>query len=377
MPPTEDIPTVPTTRRNAGAAADPEGSRASRRLWRAGRTAWALLGLLAVLIAIGYAASRVSLLVTAVVLALFPATLLVPVATWLKQRGVPAALSSIGTILAGVLVITGVIGGLVPIIARQLPDLIQAAGEGIGDLQRFLEQDFGVEIGGVSDLLDRAREMAPEAGDAASTALTAAVAAFETVAGILLLFVVLFFYLKDGRRITDGILSLAPEHLRGHGAALAERSWNTLGSYFRGQLLVALVDAVLIGIGLLILGIPLALPLAVLIFFGGMFPVVGAVTTGTLAVLVALAAEGLDAGLIVLAIVVGVQQLESNVLEPVILGRAIHVHPLVVLLTITAGALLMGVLGAFLAVPVAAVVANIVEYLREQNGAGESDASTT
>jgi putative heme transporter len=313
--------------------------------------------------------------VVPLVLALFPATLLVPVAGWLKERGVPAALASIATIVAGILVIAGIIAGLVPLVAAQVPDLVEAAGDGIGDLRQTLEEDFGVEIGGLSELMQQAQEAAPEVGEIAGSALAGAVVAFETVAGVLLMFVVLFFYLKDGWRLTEGVISLAPAHLRGHAFALAERSWSTLGAYFRGQLLVALVDAVLIGLGLLILGVPLALPLAVLIFFGGLFPVIGAVVTGALAVLVALAFEGLVVALIVLGIVLVVQQLESNVLEPIILGRAIHLHPLVVLASITSGALLLGVLGAFLAVPVAAIVAGVVDYVREQGEEEPAEAA--
>ncbi len=337
-----------------------------RRLWRVGRAAWAFVGVVAALAVVGYAVSLVSVLVIPLILALFPATLLVPVAAWLKRRGLPAAVASLVSILAGILLIVAVIGGLVPLVAAEAPDLIEAAGEGIGELQEVLEDDFGVEIGGVSDLMEQAQEMAPDAGDMAGDAVEAATTAVETVIGTLLLFVFMFFYLKDGRRLADGLLSFAPDHVTPHAEALAQRSWGTLGSYFRGQLLVAFVDAVLIGIGLLVLGVPLAIPLAVLIFFGGLFPVVGAVVTGALAVLVALADQGLVVGAIVLGLVLVVQQLESNVLEPLILGRAIHLHPLVILLAITAGSLLIGILGAFLAVPVAAVVANIVEYVREQ-----------
>jgi putative heme transporter len=127
----------------------------------------------------------------------------------------------------------------------------------------------------------------------------------------------------------------------------------------------------------LILGVPLALPLAVLVFFGGLFPIVGAVVTGALAVLVALADQGLTVALIVAGLVLAVQQLESNVLEPVILGRAIHLHPIVVLTSITAGATLIGILGAFLAVPVAAVISEIVDELRsggDDGGAEDGDA---
>jgi hypothetical protein len=136
---------------------------------------------------------------------------------------------------------------------------------------------------------------------------------------------------------------------------VGEQAWLTLGAFFRGQLLIALVDAVAIGIGLALLRVPLALPLAVVVFFGGLFPIVGAVTAGALAVLVALAHGGLGLGLVVLALIVGVQQLEGNVLEPFILGHVVKLHPLIVVLAVTAGAITFGVLGAFLAVPVVAV----------------------
>jgi putative heme transporter len=342
------------------------------RLWRAGRTAWAFVGLAVVVVLLGFVAAELAVLVVPVILALFPATLLVPVARWMKDRGAPDAVASLATVVAGVLLIVGVFVGLVPIVAAQLPDLVSSAGEGIGELQETLE-GYGIEVGGVSELMESAREQAPEAGEFAGQAMDAAVVTFEAIAGLIILLVVLFFYLKDGRRLANGLISTTPARMRPQIAEMAESSWGTLGSYFRGQLLVALVDAVLIGIGLLVVGVPLAIPLAVLIFFGGLFPIVGALVTGTLAVLVAFADAGLTAALIVLAIILVVQQLESNVLEPVILGRAIHLHPLVVLLSLTAGALLFGILGAFLAVPVAAIIADVTEHLREHGVGGTAE----
>jgi predicted PurR-regulated permease PerM len=339
----------------------------AERLWRIGRSSWALLGLLLAVAAVGWLLSLVPLVVIPVVLALFPATLLVPVASWLRDVGLPAALAAILSILLGIGLIVGLIGAMVPLVVAQAPELAESAADGLAELETFLEDGpFGLDLGGVDGIVDMAQEQLGEVGDLAPQAFTAAAAAFETVAGILLLFVVLFFYLKDGRRLTEGVLSLVPEGRRERWRRLADRSWTTLGRYFRGQMLVALVDAIGIGLGLLLLGVPLALPLAVLVFFGGLFPIVGAVVTGALAVLVALADQGLTVGLIVLGLVLAVQQLESNVLEPVILGRAIHLHPLVILVSITAGAVTLGILGAFLAVPVAAVVAEVVDELRRQ-----------
>ncbi|MFA9428786.1 AI-2E family transporter [Egicoccus sp. AB-alg2] len=335
------------------------------RLWRTGRTAWATLGILGVAVVVLYLVSLVSLLVIPVVLALFPATLLRPVADRLRRAKVPDALASLLSILLGIGLIVGVIGAMVPVVADQIPELAESAGEGVDEIEAWLETEpFGLQVGGLSELIAAAQEQVGDIGEYAGEAADAAFAAFEVLIGLLLLFVVLFFYLKDGRRLRDGLVSTLPGRARARTRQALDQAWSTLGSYFRGQLLVALVDAVFIGIGLVILGVPLALPLAVLIFFGGLFPIVGAVSTGALAVLVALADGGLGTGLAVLALVLAVQQLESNVLEPFILGRAIRLHPLVVLLVITAGSLLLGILGAFLAVPTAAIIARILDDVR-------------
>jgi predicted PurR-regulated permease PerM len=348
-----------------------EGSDISglARVDRAGRTSWAMLGVLGVVAVIVWLASLVSLVVVPVVL---PATLLVPAAAFLRRRGVPSALAAVLTLLGGIAFIGLLIGGMVPLVAAELPELAASASEGIADLDAFLQSSpFGIEVGGLSALLDMASEQLPDAGEVAGQALSAAAVAFDTVTGTLLMIVLVFFYLKDGRRLSEGVVSLAPARLRARFRAGLEQSWTTLGAYFRGQLLVALFDAVGIGIGLLLLGVPLALPLSVLVLFGGLFPIVGAVTTGALAVLVALADGGLVVGLAVLAVVLGVQQLEGNVLEPLILGRVINLHPIVVLLSIAAGALLLGILGAFLAVPVAAIVARLVDNARSGDEAEE------
>ncbi len=327
----------------------------------AGRTAWALLGIVGVLALVGWLAGQLSLIVIPAILALFPATLLVPLAAKLKSVGAPASLAALASMLLGFLAIGGLIGAMVPLIASEVPELVDSASSGVQEIERWLQDDpFGLGLGGPTELLEAAREQLGQIGDYTGRAVTAASTAAEVLAGLLLLFVVLFFYLKDGRRLTDGIISVMPAPMRPRLGRAADRSWSTLGSYFRGQLTVALVDAVFIGIGLLILGIPLAVPLAVLIFFGALFPLVGAVVTGSLAVLVGLADGGPVTALIALAIILGVQQVEGNVLQPFIIGRAISLHPLVVVLAITAGGVLFGILGAFLAVPVAAIVARVI-----------------
>ncbi|HEY8340435.1 MAG TPA: AI-2E family transporter [Egibacteraceae bacterium] len=350
-----------------------------RRPWlRWGRYAWATVGIVIVAALVAWALGRVSVVVIPLVLALFPAALLAPLARWLRAHRVPPALAALLSILALFLLVGAVIGGLVPLVASELPELIESFTVGVQDLERLLQRlPFAEQIGGLEGLLERAQEqLRSVSGEVASGAVRVASTAAEFVAGAVLMFFAVFFYLKDGERIVAAVGDLLPRHLRGDAEAMADRAWDTIGRYFRGQLLVALVDAVAIGVGLLILGVPLAVPLAVLVFFGGLFPVVGAVIAGAVAVLVALADSGLVTALIVLAVVVGVQQLEGDLLAPYILGNAISLHPLLVIVVLTAGGILFGVLGAFLAVPVAASVARAIDYVRERRaGAAPSEAS--
>lgn len=345
------------------------GADAPHPLLRAGRYAWAAVGVIALLVVLGLLAGQLVLVVVPLIIALFPAALLEPVARGLKRVGVPAALASLLTIVGSLLLLAGLVTVLVPVVAAELPDLAESFGEGVEDLQGMVEGlPFAPDIGGADQLLQRGREQLGEAGQIMGRAMEAATAVFEVVAGVLFGLVTLFFYLKDGGRIAAGIRDLFPARTREHVTEMGTRAWETLGSYFRGQLLIALVDAVFIGLGLFIIGVPLAVPLAVLVFFGGLFPIVGAVVSGALAVIVALADAGLTPALLVLALILAVQQLEGNILGPLVLGKAVALHPLVVLVAITAGAVTFGILGAFLAVPVAASAARVIDYLRGREG---------
>lgn len=194
--------------------------------------------------------------------------------------------------------------------------------------------------------------------------LAGAVLAAEIVAGTLLTIVLLFFFLKDGPKITGWIRNHVSGPRRDLLETLGRRAWMTLGAYIRGTALIGVADAVLIGIGLLVIGVPLVAPLMVLTFFGAFFPLVGAVVAGLVAALVALVSGGPIDALLVVGIVVVVQQVEGDVLAPLVLGRAVKLHAVVVLLALTAGAVVAGVTGAFLAVPTAGVAAAIGNELR-------------
>lgn len=352
---------APTTGEVAAASSD--GS--IQRLLAAGRVGWAIIGVTGAIVVVAIVLGGLSLVVVPVVLAAFPATLMTPMANRLK-RHLPDALAASVTLVAGLAAIGLLIGLMVPLVAAELPRLADTAGEGVAEVIGFLDEGpFGLDLGGAAGLVDRVREHLGDLGDLAGPALDVATAAFEIVVATVLLLVVLFFYLKDGDRIGRGLLVVFPPRLQPRLRRVGEQAWQTLGAFFRGQLLIALVDAVAIGVGLALLRVPLALPLGVLIFFGGLFPIVGAVTAGTLAVLVALAHGGLVLGLVVLALIVAVQQLEGNVLEPLILSQVVKLHPLIVVLAVTAGAITFGVLGAFLAVPVAAVAGHVARTVRD------------
>jgi predicted PurR-regulated permease PerM len=182
----------------------------------------------------------------------------------------------------------------------------------------------------------------------------------------LLTLVIAFFLIKDGPKFLPWLHRVVGDRPGGHLVEVSKRVWKTLGDFIRTQALVSLVDSILIGAGLFILGVPLALPLAVLTFLGGFVPIVGAIVAGVLGVLVALVSNGFTTALIVLAIIVAVQQLEGNLLQPWLQSRSLNLHAVVVLLAVTGGSTLYGIAGAFLAVPAAAAAAVVLRYLSER-----------
>ncbi len=337
---------------------------------RFGRIAWATLGVLALAVVAGVVLRELALVVVPLLLALFPATLLVPVARWLERWRIPRTVAAIVTLLGGLILFFGVAAGTVTLVVAQLPDILESAGEGIDGVEELVGGVVpGFEIPAVDEIrgmiLERIETSEEGSTGFAMQALGMAMGAVEVVAGMLLVLVVLFFYLKSGRALAEGLAGFVAPGSRERLMPLAEEAWETLGAYFRGQLLVALVDAVFIGIGLVLLGVPLALPLAALVFFGGLFPIVGALATGVLAILVAFSHGGIGIALAVTGLVLAVQQLEGNVLEPLILSQVLDLNPLVIIMSITLGAIVLGVLGAFLAVPTAAIGKRLIVRLRE------------
>lgn len=198
-----------------------------------------------------------------------------------------------------------------------------------------------------------------------SGALEGASVAAHVGAGVLLVLFSTLFILIDGKGIWNWIVRIFPRRARPAVDGAGRAGWLTLGNFVRVQILVAFIDAVGIGLGALILGVPLAIPIAVLVFLGSFIPVLGAVVTGTLAVFIALVYNGLWPAVIMLGIVLLVQQIEGHVLQPLIMGTAVKVHPLAVVLGVGAGAILAGIPGTFFAVPTIATANVMVRYIAE------------
>ena len=323
-----------------------------------------------VLVALG--ASRLMLVVLPVIIAVLLTTLLLPIhRRLLGRRWRPAWAASVTTLFA-VVVFFGLWAMIIPGVLSQVDELVVNVQEGARQAAGWLEP-LGVGRADLDRAIDDA--LASVQGSAvANEVLTGAVLLTQWAAAVVLVVVLTFFFLKDGPRLWDWVLELFHEDRQPMLREVGARSWAALSAYVQGVVLVATIDAVLIGAALLILGVPVAIPLIVLTFVAAFFPVVGAFVAGTAAVLVALVANGLGAALVMLAVIVGVQQLEGNVFYPIVVGRRLALHPVGILLALTAGAVLAGVVGAFLAVPVAAVTAAVLHYTRERREARQSSA---
>ncbi|WIM97311.1 AI-2E family transporter [Actinoplanes oblitus] len=331
----------------------------------AGAWAWRLILFIAAAYLIIRVISDLRVVVIPVVVALLLAAMFEPVAAALRNRGVNRSLAAVLVLVTG---LTAVVGGLTLIVrtfVAQLADLSTQVGHGIDEVQNWLATGpLHLSQTQLDDAAGRLRTAITEnQGALTSGALTTASTVGELVAGFFLVLFTLFFYLRDGGQIWTFLCRLLPRNARLPVARAGHYSWHTLVSYVRATVLVAFVDAVGIGIGLAILRVPLVLPLAALVFLGGFIPVIGATLTGAVAVLVALVTVGLVKALILLGVVIAVQQLEGHVLQPLIMGRAVALHPLAVILTIATGVLAAGIIGGLVAVPLLAVLNTAVRYL--------------
>nr|WP_051133478.1 AI-2E family transporter [Nocardia paucivorans] len=303
-----------------------------------------------------------------VLIATVVATVLWPPTRTLVRAGLRPGLAASLSVLGFLAVLAGVIALIVPSVVDQVPALADKSTEGINTVRDWLQ---GPPLNIRDEQLNSAAEaivsrLQSSADQIASGVFTGVSTATSALIAIFLVLILAFFFVKDGPRFLPWLHQIVGSRGGRHLEEVLVRVWSVLGGFIRTQALVSLIDAVLIGLGLVILGVPLALVLAVLTFLGGFIPMVGAFVAGALAVLVALVGNGFTTALIVLGIIVAVQQLEGNVLQPILQSRSMNLHAVVVLLSVTAGASLYGITGAFLAVPVVAVVAVVIRYIGEQ-----------
>lgn len=339
-------------------------------LGRASIRAVQTLSVLALVWVAVLAASRVPLVTTPVLIALVLASAMAPVVRWLAARGWPRALAVLSSFLVILAVAAGIIGGIVAVVRQQASALAAGAEVGIRQLQELITTG---PLSLSNDQIDAARAEFQKflaGGSLGADALTGLRTVGEIVAGAVLTAVVLFFFLKDGEKIRGFLIGFLPGDHQSRAHLAAERSIRVLGGYVHGTLIVAAIDAVIVLTGLLILRVPLAVPLAAVVFLGGFVPIIGATAAGSLAVLVALVENGPVPALIVLIILVGANQFEHHILQPLFMGRVLRIHGLVIILALAAGATLAGVIGALLAVPLCAVGWTIYKTLTEPDTAG-------
>lgn len=302
-----------------------------------------------------------------VVLALLVCTVLWPPVRWLRSKGLPAALATAVVLLVSAGLLGGIIGAIAPSIGGQSQQIAEKAVQGVGKVQKWAQgPPLNLQDEQISTAVDSITKKLQESAESIATGVfTGVSAAGSFVVAVVMVAMLTFFFLKDGDKFMPWLRRHSGTPVAEHFAELLSRVWGTLGGFIRTQALVSLIDAFFIGLGLVILNVPLAAALAVITFLGGFIPIVGAFVAGALAVVVALVTNGLGTALAVLAIVIAVQQLEGNVLSPILQSRSMQLHPAIVLLAIAFGSTSFGIIGAFLAVPVAAAIAVLFRYLGE------------
>jgi len=347
-------------------AVGPDESEFPHGLRLAAGWSWRLLGIVAAAAVVLWLVARLRLVLIPLAIALLLAALLTPAVGWLRRQAhFPRTLASAAVLVAGLIVVAGTLTLVITQFVSGFPALAAKSTDGIRQIQAWLQNGplhlSNQQLGGAADAtqkwLDTHRDVLT------SGALSTAGTAVEMLlSGFLVLFAT-FFFLRDGARIWRFLVGLLPGPARGPMARAGQQSWLTLVAYVKATVLVAFIDAVGIGVALLVLRVPFALPLAALVFLSSFIPIIGATLSGVVAILVALVTRGPLTALAVLVAVVLVQQLEGHVLQPLIMGRAVAIHPLAVIVAIATGVVLAGIIGALVAVPVVAVLNTGIRHL--------------
>jgi predicted PurR-regulated permease PerM len=347
----------------------PEDSTVSPLVRKGAAWSWRLLVMFALLIAGLWVFKRLEVIFVPVAIATMLAALFLPGVDWLAKHRVPRGWSVMLLLLVGMALVGGVLTFVVSQFIDGLPGLIEQVTHSIDTAKNWMihgplnlnEQQINNAGKSAVDALRNNQEKLT------SGALSTASTVTEIITGAFVVFFTLIFLLYGGRNIYEFVTRIFPVGVREKVRRAGKAGFGSLIGYVRATFLVALVDAVGIGTGLAIMGVPLALPLASLVFLGAFIPLVGAVIAGFLAVIVALLSKGFVYALITLALIIAIQQLEGHVLQPLVMGRAVSIHPLAVVLGISTGAVLAGIVGALLAVPVIAFLNSAIRVLIERD----------
>lgn len=344
---------------------------------KAAAWSWRLLLILAALIAVVWVIARLEVIVVPFALAVMLTAMLVPVVDWFDRRGLNRGAAVAMVLLSSFVVVGGILTFVVSQFIAGTPALVEKVTASMEGWREWLST--GIFSHFSTEQIDKFTTGAIDALQSNQTKLTSGVFSTagtitEIVTGALLMLFTLIFLLHGGRHIYSFSTQVIPAGVRERVRDAGRAGFQSLIGYVRATFLVALVDAIGIGTGLAIMGIPLALPLASLVFLGAFIPLVGAVIAGGLAVIVALIAKGWVFALITLGLILAVQQLESHILQPLVMGRAVAVHPLAVVLAIAAGTVLAGIIGALLAVPLVAFLNSAVRVLIADDPAAEEKA---
>ena len=330
---------------------------------------WRLLVLAGALYVVSLALGRLRLVVMPVLFALFLTAILSPPAHFLRKRRVPPLLATFVVFLLAAGILVGIGFWLVPRVANQFGDVGTQASQGFKDVQRWLTHaPFHLKQRDIDRYINEAKhQISSRQSQIVQGALTGVGLLVEVLTTTLLTIVISFFFVKDGDKIGKWMVGLAAPERAEELREIGRRSWDALGGYIRGTAINGVVNGTVLGMTLVVLGVPLAVPLAFLTFVGAFIPLVGAIVTGVLAALIALVAKGGVAALVVLGATIVVHNLEGYIVGPFVLGRAVHLHPVAVLLALTTGTIVAGILGAILAVPTLSILLAIIGYYRSED----------
>jgi putative heme transporter len=337
--------------------------------------AWRLLVILAAVVALLWVAQKLEVIVVPVLLALVISALLVPPVDWLDRRGLPRGGAVMLVLLGGFAILGGILSFVISQFVDGLPDLTKQVERSIDSTRKWLIEGPAHLRGEQIDNAGNAAIQALHNNQAKLTsgALSTAATITELVTAAVLVLFTLIFFLYGGRNIWEYVTKIFPAGTRDRVAEAGRAGYGSLIGYVRATFLVALTDAAGVGAGLAIMGVPLALPLASLVFLGAFIPLIGALVAGFLAVVVALLAKGFIYALATFGLLILINQLEAHLLQPLVMGRAVSIHPLAVVLAISTGAVLAGIVGALLAVPTVAFLNNAVQVLLAPDPSAEAD----